>query len=36
LIKINEEKLAAARKKLEELETAKIQTEENLSAILPD
>ena len=32
LIEINEQKLAAARKRLEELETAKIQAEENLSA----
>ena len=31
-IEINEQKLAAARKRLEELETAKIQAEENLSA----
>jgi len=32
LIKIKEQKLAAARKRLEELENAKIQAEENLSA----
>ena len=32
MIEINEQKLAAARKRLEELETAKIQAEENLSA----
>ena len=32
LIETNEQKLVAARKRLEELETAKIQAEENLSA----
>ena len=32
MIEINEQKLAAAKKKLEELEAAKTQAEENLSA----
>jgi len=32
LIEVNEQKLATARKKLEELETVKIQAEENVFA----